>query len=82
MIITIGDVAAVITALAALGALVVSIENRHAIREVHLTMNSRLDELLKSEVTRAHASGMEQQRLNDQDKVEPAEKKPPAIFTD
>jgi len=43
--------------------------NQKAIQEVHLTMNSRLDQLVKSKEETArsegHAAGMEAQKAND-----------------
>jgi hypothetical protein len=44
-------------ALSSIGGLVLAVINRRAITEVHLTMNSRLDQLLKSSSKSAHAEG-------------------------
>jgi hypothetical protein len=49
--------AAVPSTLAALGALITSLRNAGRIQQVHLTMNSRLDELIEATKTASHAEG-------------------------
>jgi hypothetical protein len=53
---------AIATPIIAAVSVLVSIVNRHHIQQVHLTMNSRMDELLKSSSAVAHASGVMQGR--------------------
>ncbi len=43
-----GDVAQIITALAAVGAVVASLRNSRKIEEVHISVNSRMDQLIES----------------------------------
>jgi hypothetical protein len=45
-----GTIAAVPPTIAAAAALIVSLRNKAAIREVHLTINSRLDQLIQASV--------------------------------
>lgn len=52
----------VITALAALTGATLGIINRRRISEVHVSINSRMDELLKATGVAAHAEGLEQGR--------------------
>jgi hypothetical protein len=47
----------VVTFIGAIGALLASLRNRIAIQEVHLSINSRLTELIKSTSEAAHAAG-------------------------
>ncbi len=58
---TISELSQLITALAALGAMVMSIRNGRKIKEVHISINSRMDRLLRSE----NAVGRQQQREED-----------------
>ena len=54
------NAATLVSALSAVGAIIAAISsmiNRGAIREVHLTMNSRLDALLKSSIAQARGEG-------------------------
>ena len=44
-------------AISSLGALIFSIVNKRAINEVHLTLNSRLSQLIKVTAASAHAEG-------------------------
>lgn len=55
---TLSTAAELVTALAAIGALVGSIHNRNAIQEVHLLVNSRLTELISA----ANAQGRQDER--------------------
>ena len=57
-----GEIAQVLTALAALGAVAASIHNSKKITEIHVLMNSRLTELLSVTRLAAHAEGAEQER--------------------
>jgi hypothetical protein len=54
-----------IIALAALGALAVSLLNRSAIHKVHVDVNSRLSALIALTHSSAHAEGMKDQRDGD-----------------
>lgn len=60
--------ALVISALASVGALVLSFMNRNSIMQVHLLINSRLDQLLKSTADLAHASGVKEEQDRPKDK--------------
>lgn len=51
-------------ALAAVLGGIQSMANRSAIREVHLTLNGRLDELLRSTKALGHLEGAESERAN------------------
>ena len=57
-----GEIAQVITACAALGALTMSIINSFKIQDVHVSINSRMDQLLKSSNAAAKAEGVTQER--------------------
>ncbi len=61
----ISEIASILTALAALGACVLSWINRGKIQEVHLSINSRMDELLREAKAAAHAAGAAQQSITD-----------------
>ena len=50
-------IASSIAAFAGLVASVISLINRNAIQEVHMTMNSRLDQLLRASIAQAHSEG-------------------------
>jgi len=67
--ITIALIAAVPPTLVALLAWFSSRKNGKAIVDVHLSMNSRLDQLLKSTRDNAHAEGMAAQRKLDRPKT-------------
>jgi hypothetical protein len=54
------DIAQLITAVAALGALVSSLRNKQKIQDIHLSINSRMDQLLK-------ATGAEQRLIGGQE---------------
>jgi hypothetical protein len=54
-----------ISAVAAIAALIASLRNGAKIQDVHLTMNSRLDELLAATKAQAFAEGQEHQRVGD-----------------
>jgi len=43
---TVGEVAQIVTAMASLSAVIVAGLNNHKIQELHLSVNSRLDQLL------------------------------------
>jgi len=47
--------------LVGLAGVVVSLHNKRAIREVHKSTNSRLDQLVAVTKTEAHAAGMKEQ---------------------
>lgn len=55
--------APLIAAVAAVGAVVLGIINRNQMQQIHLTMNSRLDELVKSKKAEGHAEGVEAERV-------------------
>lgn len=66
--IVIGDIAGVLTAIAALVAAVMSIRNSSKIKEVHISINSRMDQLLKEKGIASRAEGViegQQQALNN-----------------
>jgi hypothetical protein len=59
---TLGDVAQLITAMSAFGALVLSYFNRRAINEVHISTNSRMDQLLEMNKKSSRAEGLKEGR--------------------
>lgn len=70
MVITGGDIASIITAIALLltaigsiGGLVMSIRNGHSIQEVHKTTNSKMDAMLELATKAARAEGKEAGRV-------------------
>ena len=65
MTITFTEIAQLITAAAALGAVLMSVHNGHKIQEVHLSINSRMDELLKAASEAARAAGATEERNRD-----------------
>jgi hypothetical protein len=65
---SISEIAGIITAVTAFSACVLSWINRGKIQEVHLSINSRMDELLKEAKAAAHAAGAAQQSVTDQNK--------------
>jgi hypothetical protein len=62
MTITPSEVAAVISAIAAIGAVVQGYVNGRRIREVHVSLNSRLTQLLEASTHAARANGIAQGR--------------------
>lgn len=46
----------------AMAALIVSIKSKEAIREVHLSLNSRLDQLITATRQEAHAAGVNEEK--------------------
>lgn len=56
------ELAAIAMAAASVGTLIVSLFNRRAIHWVHLSINSRMDDLLKLSDFAAHAAGKEEGR--------------------
>jgi len=62
---SIGEITGVITSLAALSACALSWVNKGKIQEVHLSINSRMDELLREAKAAAHAAGAAQQSVTD-----------------
>jgi hypothetical protein len=63
--ISFAEIAQLITALAALGAVIMSARNGRKIQEVHLSINSRMDELLRSARASARAAGIDEERNRD-----------------
>jgi hypothetical protein len=55
----------VVTFLGVVGAFLASLKNRAAIQEVHLSLNSRLSELIEVAKTAAHAEGVAQGRAEE-----------------
>jgi hypothetical protein len=55
-------IASMVSALAALGAVVMSYRNSKKIQEVHIDINSRMTELLRVSGQTAHAEGVVQGR--------------------
>jgi hypothetical protein len=62
---SISEIASIITAAAALGSCILGWLNRGKIQEVHLSINSRMDQLLREAREAAHAAGALQQRTED-----------------
>ena len=62
---SITEIASITTAAAAVGACVLSWVNKGKIQEVHLSINSRMDELLREAKAAAHAAGAAQQSVTD-----------------
>jgi hypothetical protein len=56
------DFAEMITAVAAIGAVLMSFWNNRRIQDVHVLINSRMDMLLKATGVASHAEGVEQGR--------------------
>ena len=66
---TFTEIAQLITAAAAVGAVIMSARNgrkadlaQKAIQEVHLSINSRMDQLLEAARVAAHAAGMSEEK--------------------
>lgn len=55
-----------VAAFAALGAAVIGFLNMRKIQDVHVSINSRMDQLLKERSVSAHAEGIEQGRSDAQ----------------
>ncbi len=64
---SLSEIASLITAMAALGGCTLGWLNRGKIQEVHLSINSRMDQLLKEARAAAHAAGADQQRAEDKE---------------
>ncbi len=60
----------ILTAVGVIIGVVSSFLNRQKIYELHITLNSRLDELLKSSIAQARSEGMAEAR--EMDKIDPA----------
>ena len=60
------EIIILITALCTMSTAIVSLfmsfRNKSAIRDVHISLNSRLSELLKATANSAHAAGMTEER--------------------
>ncbi len=69
---TFTEIAQLVTAGAAFGAFLLSMRNGKKIQEVHLSINSRMTQLLEETRSAAHAAGAIQQR--QEDKETPREK--------
>ena len=69
---TLFDLVLTVIACASLG---VGIWNTVKIKEVHMVMNSRLDQLLKISTTAAYAAGVESCRLHQENEEEHKDKK-------
>jgi hypothetical protein len=57
-----GDIERLTAAVCALGALILGITNSNKIKEVHISINSRMDQLLKATGEAAKAAGAAQER--------------------
>lgn len=66
-----------LTSIAAFGAFMLGIINKGKIKEVHLTMNSRLDQLLASTKEHAHDEGRREGIESEQLRMRPADPAPP-----
>jgi len=73
---TVSEIASICTALAAMGACVLSWVNKGKIQEVHLSINSRMDQLLKEARDAAHAAGASQQRNEDHESPREKQERP------
>jgi hypothetical protein len=74
---TIDTVTSLGTSIAAFGAFMLGIINKSKIKEVHLTMNSRLDELLKTSKEHARDEGRREGIESEQLRMRPADPAPP-----
>jgi hypothetical protein len=68
-----------VAAIGASVAAVLSWINRKKIQEVHLTMNSRLDRLLRVTEQRAHEEGRREGVEAEQQRMRPADPSPPSL---
>jgi hypothetical protein len=66
-----GDVAQVLTAIAAIGALLMSYLNSRKIQAVHIDINSRMDQLLTATDQASRAAGVEQGRKEQRQETSP-----------
>lgn len=64
------DVLRVCTAIAAVTAAIISFRAGRQIQEVRISINSRMDDLLKLTASSAHAEGVQQQRIEQEKKVD------------
>jgi len=55
-------IVSVATLVTAVGAVVIGIINSNRINDVHISINSRMDELLKTSNVAAHAAGVKEER--------------------
>ncbi len=62
----IAELAEIITAVAALAAVVVSLWNGRKIQDIHIAINSRMDQLLELTKSAEHARGMKEQSERDE----------------
>lgn len=58
-----GEIAQIITAISAMSALIVSFWNNRKIKDIHVSINSRMDELLLSRGAEAYSEGMRKERI-------------------
>lgn len=61
-----GDTAQLITALAALGAFILSLYNNRKIEQIHVATNSMKDALVAATGDAAHAAGKEEGRVEEE----------------
>lgn len=66
------SIASLISALTALGAMIMSARNAKKIQEVHVSINSRMDQMLRMQGDASEAKGLQQGR----DEVRPGEEPP------
>jgi hypothetical protein len=62
---TFADIASLITAVAALGGVLMGFRNSRKIQEVHLSINSRMDQLLLATKESAHAAGVNEEKAKN-----------------
>jgi hypothetical protein len=60
-----GEAAQLITAIAAVGAVSMSYRNSRKIEQVHISINSRMDQLLKTSGDAMKAEGVAEERANN-----------------
>ena len=60
------DVMRVITAIAAIVAAAISFNASRQIREIHVSINGKMDDLLKLTAKSSHAEGVEQERIDNE----------------
>ena len=66
--VTLDDVLRVVGAVSALGAVIMGLINSHKIKEVHVSINSRMDRMLEITAAASHAEGVEQERKETEDR--------------
>jgi hypothetical protein len=71
------EIAHTMSAVGAFLAALLGWSNRKKIQEVHLTVNSRLDELIKTTKEKAHAEGRVEGIESEQQRMRPADPSPP-----